>query len=155
MITETGKIISKTSVEHVTRDDYLQTDKRAEIEEFNRRLEESLDDANFVIEGEGEFESMYLDDIEVDENPGVAYMYDANTPSPEDYDDMLTADRPDEDDEEAIDNYLNVELIMNMGMNDERRGRVIKRSRGLDGEPIGRAHNNPLFDNKGIRSGVH
>ena len=92
MITETGKIISKTSVEHVTRDDYLQTDKRAEIEEFNRRLEESLDDANFVIEGEGEFESMYLDDIEEDENPGVAYMYDANTPSPEDYDDMLTAD---------------------------------------------------------------
>ena len=70
LITKTGKIISKTSVEHVTRDDYLQEDKKAEIEEFNRRLEESLDDANFVIEGEGEFDSMYLDDVDNDENPG-------------------------------------------------------------------------------------
>jgi ribosomal protein L31E len=61
---------------------------------------------------------------------------------------MVTAERPEEDEEEAIDNYLNVELIMNTGTNDERRGRVIKRSRGLDGEPIGHAHNNPLFDTR-------
>jgi hypothetical protein len=33
-----------------------------------------------------------------------------------------------------------------MGTNDERRGRVVKRLRGLDSEPIGRAHANPLFD---------
>ena len=83
LITESGTIISKTSVEHVTRDDYLQADKKAEIDEFNHRLDESLDDANFIIEGEGEFESMYLDDIEDDENSGVVHM-DENTPSPED-----------------------------------------------------------------------
>jgi hypothetical protein len=148
LITESGTIIAKTSVEHVTRDDYLQADKKAEIDEFNRRLEESLDDANFIIEGEGEFESMYLNDIDEDENPGVAYMEDANTPADEEYGDMNTAERPEEDDEEAVDNYLNVELIMNMGTNDERRGRVVKRSRGLDGEPIGRAHTNPLFDTR-------
>jgi hypothetical protein len=34
-ITKSGKIISKMSVEHVTCDDYLQADKKAEIEEFN------------------------------------------------------------------------------------------------------------------------
>jgi hypothetical protein len=83
-------------------------------------LEESLNDANFVIEGEGEFESMYLDDVEEDENPGVAYMNDANTPTGEEYGDMVTDERPEEDEEEAIDNYLNVELIMNMGTNDKR-----------------------------------
>jgi hypothetical protein len=38
LITESSKIISKTSVEHVTRDDYLQMDKKAEIEQFNHRL---------------------------------------------------------------------------------------------------------------------
>jgi hypothetical protein len=37
---------------------------------------------------------------------------------------------------------------MNMGTNDERCGRVIKRSRGHDDEPIGRAHANPLFDTR-------
>jgi hypothetical protein len=35
---------------------------------------------------------------------------------------------------------------MNMGTNNEWRGRVIKRMRGLEGEPIGRAHANPLFN---------
>jgi hypothetical protein len=149
LITESGKIIAKTSVEHVTCDDYLQTDKKSKIDEFNRRLEESLDDANFVIEGKGEFESMYLDDIEADENPGVAYANDANTPSTKDYDNMPMVKWPNEDDKEAIDNYLNVELIINMGTNDEWHGRVVKRSWGLDGgEQIGHAHNNPLFDTR-------
>ena len=105
LITESGKVISKTSVEHVTRDDYLQADKKAEIEAFNRRLEESLDDANFMIDGEGEFDSMYLDDIDDDENPGVIHTdeeeYDT-TPSAEDYGDMHTNERPEDDDEEAI-----------------------------------------------------
>jgi hypothetical protein len=75
-------------------------------------------------------------------------MNDANTPSPDEYGDMNIDERPEDDDEEAIDKYLNVELIMNMGTNDERRGRVVKRSRGLDGDPIGRAHVNPLFDTR-------
>jgi hypothetical protein len=122
LITKSGKIISKTSVEHVTRDDYLQTDKKAEIEAFNCRLEESLDNANFMIDGEGEFDSMYLDDIDDNVNPGVVRgdeeEYDT-TPSAEDYRDMHTNERTEDDDKEAIDKYLNVELIMNMGTNDK------------------------------------
>jgi hypothetical protein len=122
LITKSCKIISKTSVEHVTHDDYLQTDKKAEIEAFNCRLEESLDDANFMIDGEGEFDSMYLDDIDDNVNPGVVRgdeeEYDT-TPSAEDYRDMHTNERTEDDDKEAIDKYLNVELIMNMGTNDK------------------------------------
>jgi hypothetical protein len=33
---------------------------------------------------------MYLDDTKEDKNPGVAYANDANTPSDEEYDDMVT-----------------------------------------------------------------
>ena len=69
---------------------------------------------------------MYLDDINDDMNPGVTREDDRNTPSESDYGDMLTNERPDDEDEEAVDKHLNVELIMNMGTNDERRGRVIK-----------------------------
>jgi hypothetical protein len=146
LITESGNIISKTSVEHVTRDDYLQADKKTEIEEFNRRLDDALDDANFIIDGNGEYDTWYLDDIEDEDlNPGVVRTIDANMPSTENYGDMLIEERPEEDDEEAMDKYLNIELIMNAGTNDERFGRVLKRSRGLDGEPIGHAHANPLF----------
>ena len=152
LITESGKIISKTSVEHVIRDDYLEADKRKEVGAFNLRLETSLDDANFMVDGEGEFDSMFLQDIDDDLNSGVHHAHDDiadhTTPTPEDYGDMHTDERPDDDDEEAVDKYLNVELLMNVGTNDERRGRVVKRSRGLDSEPIGRAHANPQFDTR-------
>jgi hypothetical protein len=71
LITESGKVISKTSVENVTRDDYLQADKKLEIETFNDRLAMSLDDANFIVKGEGEFDSLYLQDIDEGLNSGV------------------------------------------------------------------------------------
>jgi hypothetical protein len=73
-----------------------------------------------VVEGKGKFDSMYLNDIDNDANPGVIYAdEDHNTPSAEDYGDMHPDERPEDDNEEAIDKYLNVELIMNMGNNDE------------------------------------
>ena len=134
------------SIEHVTCGDYLEADKKAEIDRFNAKLEESLSDEHFAIDGEGEFESMYLNDIDDDETPGVAYMHDANTPSPDEYGDMNIDEWPEDDDEEAIDKYLNVKLIMNTGTYDERCGCAVKRSWGLDGDPIGQAHANPLFD---------
>ena len=61
---------------------------------------------------------------------------------------MLRGERPEDDDGEAIDYYLNMELITDVGTSGERRGREIKRSQGPDGEPIGRAHTNPLFDTR-------
>jgi hypothetical protein len=89
---------------------------------------------------------MYLDDINDDENPGVIHVdEDHNMPSAADYRDMHVDEGPEDDNEEAIDKYLNVELTMNKGINDEWWGCVIKRTRGLDGEPIGRAHTNPPF----------
>ena len=68
---------------------------------------------------------------------GTRQVNDLNTPTAAEYDDMHTDKRPDDDDEEAVNKYLNVELIMDVGTSDERRGRVVKRSWGLDGEPIG------------------
>ena len=137
LITGSGKIISKTSVEHVIRDDHLNKDTMAEIERFQQQLDESLDDANFAVENDAEYESMFLDDIDMDDNPGINYGDTGQTPSVDEYGDMNIENRPDDDDEEAVDKYLNVELILDIGTNGERRGRVIKRSRGLDGEPIG------------------
>ena len=61
---------------------------------------------------------------------------EANTPSNAEYDDMLVDDLVDADDN-AVDKYLTAELILDVGTNGERRGRVIKRARGLNCEPIG------------------
>eukprot|EP00957_Ditylum_brightwellii_P154519 11759374-Ditylum_brightwellii.AAC.1 len=59
---------------------------------------------------------------------------------------MITEECPDKDDEEAMDQYLTAGLILVLGTDGERVGRVIKRSQGLDGQAIGRTHPNPLFD---------
>jgi hypothetical protein len=132
---ESDKIISKTSVKHVTCNDHLQANKKTEINEFNKQLDESLSDTDFVLEGKGKFNKMFLDNIKDDENPGIACMSNEYTPSPEEYNNMNVDERPEDDDEDAIDNYLNVELLLNMGTNDKRHGRVIKKTRGLDVEP--------------------
>ena len=147
LVTESGQLISKTSVEHVTRDDYLQEDTKVMIERFDEKLEERLDDTNFTLEGEGGVDLKMLEDI-VD-NDGIGAMAEEGiTPTEEEYDDMLVEERPDIEDDEVIDKYLNMELTMGVGTDDERRGRVVKRSKGIGGEPIGRAHANPYFDTR-------
>ena len=40
------------SIEHVICNGYLEADKQREIDDFNLRLEASLDDANFIVDGE-------------------------------------------------------------------------------------------------------
>ena len=52
------------------------------------------------------------------------------------------------DDEESVDKYLNVELILDVVSANERQGRVAKRLRVLDGEAVGRAQANPVFDTR-------
>ena len=61
---------------------------------------------------------------------------------------MITGERPEGDDEEAVDKYLNDELIFDVGLVNKRQGRVAKRLRGLDGEAVGHAHTNPFFDTR-------
>ena len=90
LITDSGKLISKTSVEHVTRDDMLTSGTKQQIEIFNTKLEERLDDTNFMVNGVAGFDSTYLDDVNDDhENPGVVSDREI-TPTDEDYEDMIT-----------------------------------------------------------------
>ena len=61
---------------------------------------------------------------------------------------MITGELPEADDEEAMDKYFNVELILDVGSANKQQGRVAKRLRGLDGEVVGHAHANPFFDTR-------
>jgi hypothetical protein len=64
----------------------------------------------------------------------------------EEYDGMIVEEHPKADDKEALDKYLNMELRMGARTDDERWGQVIKRAKGIGGEPVGHAHANPFFD---------
>ena len=54
----------------VRRDPEIRVILSPNCNQFNHRIKESLDNANFVADGEGEFDSMYLEDIE-DADPWV------------------------------------------------------------------------------------
>ena len=91
IITDSGKVISRTSVEHVVRSDHLNEVKRKEIDAFNEKLKEILDDNDFTLNEDQEFQGMYLDDVEVDDrntNLGIRHG-DDTTPTAEEYGDMI------------------------------------------------------------------
>jgi hypothetical protein len=144
IVTDSGQVVSKTSVEHVTHNDYMSEDTKVKVEEFEKKLGECLDDSNFILQGEDGVDLKMLEDLD-DEGIG-AMVEDGITPTKEEYDDMIVEEHPEADDEEAVDKYLNMELRMGTGTDNERWGRVIKRAKGIGGEPVGRAHANPFFD---------
>ena len=47
LITDTGKLVSKTSVDHVMRYYHLKPYIESRVDDFNKKLMERLDDGNF------------------------------------------------------------------------------------------------------------
>jgi hypothetical protein len=109
-----GKVIARTTVQHVVRDDYLNDDIRREIERFDQVVDERLSDQNFMAEGHDGF---YIQDELTDTATSVAPVRDevddGNMPFP----DSLEADDIDDD---LLDKYLNAELIFDVGTGNER-----------------------------------
>eukprot|EP00957_Ditylum_brightwellii_P071973 5470128-Ditylum_brightwellii.AAC.1 len=56
--------------------------------------------------------------------------------------------------EEAVDEYLTAELILGLETDSKRIGRVVERTQGLNGQSIGRAHQNPFVDGEGCQLGA-
>jgi hypothetical protein len=64
IITDSGQVVLKTSVEHVTHDDYLNKDTKAKVKEFEKKLGERLDDSNFILQGEDNVNLKMLQDVD-------------------------------------------------------------------------------------------
>jgi hypothetical protein len=146
IVTDSGEVASKTSVEHVTYKDYSSGDTKAKVKDFEKKLIESLDDSNFILQGEHGIDLKMLEDLD-DDGTG-AMVEDGITPMEEEYDGMILEEHPEADDEEAVDRYLNMELRMGAGTDDERRALVIKHAKDTGGEPVGHSHANPFFDTR-------
>ena len=82
---------------------------------------------------------MDVDDIDdlVNGNAGISH---------EEITNVIMDKCPEDDNEDAINKYINCALILDVGTNNEHHGHVIKHLWGLNGEPNGRMHTNPLFD---------
>lgn len=125
------------------RDDFSNPSTKAKIDEFDTRLKERLDDRNFQIDLPAGMDSFRLPDVTLPEE--IDNRDEKNIPSDQEYGDMLFGERPEDDDEDAIDKYIGMELIMDAGTDFERGARVVKRAKDDEGRPIGRAHSNPII----------
>ena len=81
ILTKSGTVIAETTVQHVTRDDMLDAENAAQIENLNTDINERLDDMKFLIQhGEGGFileDDDYLQQWDPD--------YGDNEPTEEEY----------------------------------------------------------------------
>ena len=89
LITDSGKLVSKTSVVHVICDDYLNTEVKKKIDEFNEKLDKRLDYTKLIIEDSPHYTNLDYDDE--NHNHGVIKNHGI-TPSNDEYGDILTDD---------------------------------------------------------------
>jgi hypothetical protein len=64
IVTDSGQVVLKTSVEHVTGNDYLNEDTKEKVKEFEKKLGEHLDDSNFILQGEDNVNLKMLEDLD-------------------------------------------------------------------------------------------
>ena len=138
-----GKVVARTSVQHVTESDMKTEDTRARFTEFDENIKERLRVDGHVQEGAPEM--LYEEDVDVDDefdefNEGI----DQPVPMHGTF-----INDSEEDSGGTYDEYIGAELIVDMGPEGSPlKGTVVKRLKGEDGKPIGRAHYNPLLDTR-------
>ena len=143
VLTKSGKVIARTTVQHVTKEDQEKEDIREKTRNFRLIVAERLDDTNFKDDGDGR--PGYLEDVEDDEEE---WRRRGLVPSDEDYGQMIEEQTPDADDMGSqYDEYVGAQIRMDIG-GENMVGTVTKRQKGLDGKPIGKKHKNPLFDSR-------
>ena len=142
VLTKSGKVISSTTIQHVTQEDSTHPDTHNRIQAFDMAVQECLSDTNFVsndIEGA----SPYIQDYSLpipSRRAGVV-------PSDTEYGDMIHEEAPEDDTHDNLDNYIHAQLMLDVG-GEQLQGRVIHRATEPDGTKKGMAHRNPLFDTR-------
>ena len=143
VLTKSGKVLARTTVQHVTAEEQAEPRMAERIQEFRMIVENRLDDRNFT-----DWESMgpgFLEDLQPMPEDHVQK---GVVPTDKEYGKMIQEEKPDvEDLEEEYDNYLGAQIQLDVG-GEKLLGTVVKRKKGLDGKPIGTKHRNPIFDDR-------
>ena len=141
-------MITKTPVQHVTRDNVLDPAISQQIENFNETLNSRLDDTNFKILGMGNF---VLDE----DDYGLTQWdpaYGDNTPSKAEYGaETETAPLAEADDLEpkVIEKYIGAKVILDGTTNHGSNLATVKRrATDLEGRSLGSAYRNSMLDTR-------
>ena len=148
ILTNKGKVIASSSVQHLTHMDMREDSAKALVEEHDAQILRLCS-----IEGlpvlENDYDNQFrLDDI--DELPIGDDPPDAPVPNDDDYGDMVWDEKPDRDDYRELghDDYINSELLITRQDGTQESVRIKRRHRDDDNRPVGRYHSNPLLDRR-------
>jgi len=130
VLTDNGKVIARTTVQRVTKDDLQISTVTERMTHFNKKIKEKMNERGHIIQAPAE--GLILDDKECDMN---------------DEPEQTTIPERDDFTDDAFDAYLGAELMIPHG-DAYIRGRVMKRTRDEDGNPIGQWHSNLLLDTR-------
>ena len=116
------------------------------VTDFNKKLEDRLDDNNFRLEGEDNALA-YLD-VDGDLANAMDPAYGDNTPSDEEYGTMgnVKSNDVEEYDEDTYDRYIGAQFRLDDSDDGGRLATVKRRVKDYNGNMVGRSNNNPLLD---------
>ena len=162
LIPVSGKPVAKTTVQHVTSEDLRNPEIKAQVDEFNKKLGERLNDENFRISDDFYVEDFY-DEFDADGNnltnygrsgldfylneDDPAYGDKENTPPDEEYE--MSREKPEADDIDDMDKYIGAKIVLDQNNPGNLATAVVKRRvTDFSGRPVGRAHINPMLDTR-------
>ena len=143
ILTESGKVIARSTVQHITTTDMATDDMKARVATFDENLLTRLDDGNFQIALPNHV--LYLqDEDDASSRPELDQI-----PPDADYGDMLMEPRPDDDEIEfdSFDQYLGAEFLVNSN-GETKTATVSKRVKDNEGNAVGKRNSNPLLDTR-------
>jgi hypothetical protein len=135
ILTDKGKVLARSTVQHLTKEDALQDTVQVSIQAYHVSLHDKLEVEDNVVNN---FQGFILNDEDDDPDTVNTEAFDESV---KDLDDVL-----DDNLEDSYDGYINAELQLPDADGNMRLGKVIKRAKGNDGKTIGRSHANPLLD---------
>lgn len=145
ILTQGGKIISRTSVQHITPGDLEEDGVRERIKTYAKRIKRFTEADARRNEGDTDWINEFVGDIDED----IAHGNGDNTPTDEEYELNDKVDILDVDDlqSDACNKYIgtNIKIETPDGV---RRARVTKHARNFEGRLIGHEHSNPLLDTR-------
>ena len=144
VLTSTGKVISRTTVQRMTNLETQVDENKSKMKAFTDQLTERIGGNDMIIEdGDGNF-ILNIDDWDdpaFDAEFVQEFGRTINNPAIQEADQEFTPDSFD-------DSYLHMELALPREGGGVQFGRVVKRLRDKDGLPIGTANDNPILDSR-------
>ena len=144
VLTSSGKVLSRTTVQRMTQLETQLEENKTRMKDFSEHLTVRIGGNDIVAEDENGNIILEIDDWDdpaFDSEFVEEFGRTINDPTIKEADQDFTPDSFD-------DTYLNMELALPREGGEVQFGRVVKRLRDRDGLPIGTANDNPILDSR-------